>query len=898
MTSISRWTWPLAAVSLLAAHGLCQQFSSAIPVPGDANIAPSAGNQRRPAVATEVNGRWFVVWEDDRSSLLDTVYGGGAFGSNLPGNVDIYGCFVDATGQPTSPAPILVNADTWDQEYPRVAWNGSEYLVVFESTKPTEFYYSRGIYAVRVSATGTVIDRTPILIDDNGDVDERFPVVAAVGSDWFVAWSDSLNGNNVVQGARVSSAGVVGSKPILVTGQPGQSPTEHELAANTGQLLLAWSINNSSGVRARFLSPTGAPTGAAISLASMLGLRPTVASDGVGFFAAWSGNGGYFGTPIDALGNVAVPGGSALGFGPGLGKCKAAFDGNQWVVAADASTVVQAVRVSPTGVPSAASTLTTTPRSLTDVAIGSGNGQSFVAWSDSRTTPNSFGVDPADVFGAIFASNAPPAAALSISPPAQVDAMLVGDSASGFVCAWRSLESGVVRFVAHRLDTNGAPIGSPFTIHQGDRSLLRMRVASNGRECVAVWSQLLSTQSNGTPPMTFTRRFRFDGTMLDPAPVPVMEGDVAAVDAVGGTFLIVARFHHPILQSTSIIRSRRLDGAGGAFLDASPRTALFGATVPLEVVGLADRWFVTWGRGTAAFVDQGGTTGSPFYAYDVGRSGGVSRVSTNAARTEAIVAYEYKLSSMPQPDIRMRRFALDGTSPDPLLGPLVNGHLQAQLRPSIVALDGDYVALWADHREALEYEPGRGDVYATDITSAGVPRSAQGIAVLDSFRAEGGQFGIRSARGRALVVASAVVEGGFGTHRLHLLTYSNPATHAWSSLGGGIAGAMGLPRLEGYGSLLPVSGFEITLSNTPPSSIGAFVLGATTQNTPLFGGVLIPTPHAAITAVTDSRGEWRFAATWPAGLGGADIYSQVWLVDATGPVGLTASDGLRGTAPQ
>ena len=50
------------------------------------------------------------------------------------------------------------------QENPKVAWNGTHWLVVFESTgvSGTGYYYEKSLKAVRVAANGTVVDATPI----------------------------------------------------------------------------------------------------------------------------------------------------------------------------------------------------------------------------------------------------------------------------------------------------------------------------------------------------------------------------------------------------------------------------------------------------------------------------------------------------------------------------------------------------------------------------------------------------------------------------------------------------------------------------------------------------------------------------------------------------------------
>ena len=888
----------LVAVVAAEIRASAQQFSQPAPLPGDDTVAPSAGNQRRPAIALGANGISLVVWEDDRSSQVDTVFGGQAVGSSVPGNFDIYGVLVDALGQPLLPAPIRICGETWDQLRPRVAWNGSDWLVVFESTEPTQFYYSKGIYAVRVAANGAVLDSTPIRIDDDDNVDEMFPAVASFGGSWLVVWTDTTGGVTVQQSAFVSAAGVVGPQQVLVTGGITSPPTELEMAAASGQFVLTYSIGYGSGVRASRFSPARVQLGATLTLGSATnGVRPAIGTNGIDFYVAWFGGGVPRGTPIDQNGTVAVPAGAPFAMSGNDSECAVGWDGAQWTVAIDASPSVLAVNVLPTGQPTAATTVTTSPRSVDDIAVGDGAGRTIVVWTDRRTTPNSFGIDPDDVFAAtVQPTGAGAVTALSVSPPAQINASIAGDAANGFLCVYESRDADVVRFTAHAIDRFGNSLGAPFVVHSGDRAYGGVDVAWNGSEFVVVWGRLMSLASNGTPPQVEGRRCRLDGTLLDAAPFVVMEGAAPCVDAMGGVFLIVARYHHQVLQSNAVIRGRRLDGASGTFLDPAPVVISYGSG-GTDVVGLADRWLVAWGSLTAAFVLANGSPQTPFYAADTGSSSTRFRLATNAARDEATVVYQYHSSLVHLTDVHMRRFTLAGVGIDPLLGPVVAAQNQAQLRPTIVALDGEYLTAWADHRDVLDYEPGLGDVFAARSGASGLLLDANGLPLLDTPRAEGGAYLWRTGRGTALLVASAVQDGAFGTHRLQVLHYANAAAAPWATIGSGLAGTLGTPRLDGFGPLTAASAFDLTVTAARPNAIGVLALGLGTLHAPLFGGVLVPTVDATFVGITSPNGGWTFPAVWPAGYSAQSFYAQFWVLDPAAPSGFAASAGLRGLAP-
>jgi hypothetical protein len=168
----------LNALTLLALAALANaQFSSSIALPGDLQPLPSAGSQEKPALAFS-GSQYLAVWEDGRSSLAGSV----SAPNGLNANRDVYATLLDAAGSPTQFAPFVINQSPWDQVHVRVAWNGSNYLVVWESTRQTQFFHTQGVYAARVDAAGNVLDDPPIVIDDTDVADERWPVVASDGN--------------------------------------------------------------------------------------------------------------------------------------------------------------------------------------------------------------------------------------------------------------------------------------------------------------------------------------------------------------------------------------------------------------------------------------------------------------------------------------------------------------------------------------------------------------------------------------------------------------------------------------------------------------------------------------------------------------------------------------------
>ncbi|MEM7305017.1 MAG: hypothetical protein AAF682_00030 [Planctomycetota bacterium] len=121
----------------------------------------------------------------------------------------------------------------------------------------------------------------------------------------------------------------------------------------------------------------------------------------------------------------------------------------------------------------------------------------------------------------------------------------------------------------------------------------------------------------------------------------------------------------------------------------------------------------------------------------------------------------------------------------------------------------------------------------------------------------------------------------------------------WSDLQSGLAGAAGVPQLYAAGSVAPGSPTAIGLSNAAPNAATFLVVGFSQVNQPLFGGTLVPSADIAVlSGQTDAVGAQPLGLPWPAGLAsGTDIYWQYWVIDPSGPFGVTASNGLVCTTP-
>ncbi|MCK4575268.1 hypothetical protein KAU34_02560, partial [candidate division WOR-3 bacterium] len=141
----------------------------------DTNVVyvPGHTNQSFPSVAFD-GTNYLVVWMDYRCA------------SN-----DIYGTRVNQSGVVLDPAGIAISTDGFSQHYPSVAFNGTNYLVVWEDLRN----FSTDIYGARVTQSGIVLDPDGIAISTVTNWQES-PSVACDGTNYLVVWEDWRSGSH------------------------------------------------------------------------------------------------------------------------------------------------------------------------------------------------------------------------------------------------------------------------------------------------------------------------------------------------------------------------------------------------------------------------------------------------------------------------------------------------------------------------------------------------------------------------------------------------------------------------------------------------------------------------------------------------------------------------------
>ncbi len=247
-------------------------------------VSVSANFQATPAVAA--NGTNFlVVWADNR---------------NLKNSgMDILGVRLDENALPLDAAGIPISVAPSHQTVPAVAASGRDFLVVWADQRNSPVAATNlDIYGARVSAGGQVLDPSGFPICSSTNV-QNFPVVAAKGDRWLVAWQDARSSSATlvrwdIYGARVALDGAVLDTNAIPICTAANDQTLPAMAANSSLWMLVWEDRRSSanpdiyGARVDGDGRLLDTNGLAICSALQSQTLPAIAANGEDFFAAWA----------------------------------------------------------------------------------------------------------------------------------------------------------------------------------------------------------------------------------------------------------------------------------------------------------------------------------------------------------------------------------------------------------------------------------------------------------------------------------------------------------------------------------------------------------------------------------------------------------------------------------
>ncbi len=491
-------------------------------------ISTASGTQSRPAVA-HGPGRSLVVWEDYRNGNFD-VYGARVSGASV----------LDGSG-------IAIAQGARHQSAPDVAWDGSNYLVVWQEPRGTTSY---DVCGARVKGSdgsvpgseGTVLDPAEILISTAsagvGAADAQMnPAVAWDGAaNFLVVWDDARNvyvSQTDIYGARVrGSDGAVLDAAGLELARLPSGQAAPALAFDGTSFLLVWQDYRSEtnydiyGARVR-RSDMAVLDSSGFAISTELGQEryPSVASNGTDYLAVWQDyrNGGSWdvygarisgvdATVMDASG-IAISTQSNDQIRPSV-----AWNGTDYVVAWEdhrtglGDVYGARVRSSDGSVRDATGiAISTNSQAQTAPSIACSTGSCLVAWQDARS-------DAGDVYGALVAGDGTvPLTDIAVCATGFAQTSpVVGWNGSDYVTAWQDSRSSTAEIYAGRVSGAGSPLdgtGFPVPTTAGTDPAIACSMGT----CLVVWKD-----SRTLWPEIWGARLGTGGTVLDSSGIPIL----------------------------------------------------------------------------------------------------------------------------------------------------------------------------------------------------------------------------------------------------------------------------------------------------------------------------------------------------------------------------------------
>ncbi|MEZ4397296.1 MAG: FlgD immunoglobulin-like domain containing protein [Candidatus Krumholzibacteriia bacterium] len=770
-----------ALVALALALGSATLAAAAAPpapepahgLPGDLLVGPAAGDQTDPAIAPGGSG-FLAVWADARSSLGDASGDGGT-------GRDIYAARLDADGQLIDSTPLVLTHAFADQYDPRAVWNGSAWLVLWTGTEPYAQYERHFVEGVRVAADGTLLDAAPMLLWDEGGVEDDFRGAASDGSDWALVFQQTyiqgLGTKERLVGKRVTGVGAILNAPSYLYSPSCCSFFWHTgmAYANGVYLVVFEGYFDSWNYGIYGLRLNGNLQTLDSYPLEMVGTswaddlyysNPDVASNGSEFYVTWQ-HWNYGDDSSQVLGaRISTAGSSLDGDGVAISNTLAhkfddsplvAWDGGQWVVgwpegetrlarvAADGSVRDPGGVAFPT---------------LPSPALAEADGGLQALWSENRGG----GATPYDVFSARVNADLSLGAdaCVGLAAPAQRGASLAqGDQTALLV--FLSELSGDSRVKAQLLDLRGnALMGEPMEIAQD--AVGPPAVAFDGTRFLVAWGDAESGEVRAL-------RVGADGAPLDGTPIGLFPGRDPAVSGMDGLFLVSA-------AGAAGAVATRVDGAGGDLLDAPPLVLENAATAHVSVGALGgDYWLAAWetlgqqdgSEIHGALVAPAGTVAGPLPITPSGDGIAPLRPAVASGDT-ALVLWQDPRAGADNLDLYGRRLAaagltfLDGAGVQltDVAGSQTDGH---------AAWDGQrFVTAFSDDRGQVNHLDGRLQVYRGWVAATGEPVEApEGLPVLGSAQATTLDPAIAAdAAGNTVYLASVFDASAATAYRLQL----------------------------------------------------------------------------------------------------------------------------------
>lgn len=263
-------------------------------------VSEFPGRQVGPAIAFDgVN--YMVVWQDGRS-----------------GSWDIYGARMNRSGYVFDLEGLPITSFTGNEMFPAIAFDGSNYMVVWQDRRAA----SSDIYGMRLTPSGASLDPAGILLSA-GDSAQRHPAIAFDGTNYLVVWEDYRSGSGDIYGLRVTRDGSVLDPGGFLISAESEDEWDPAVSCDGGNSLVVWQTwNDGAGdIRGARVSPSGVvadPQGITVSAGSGRQWKPDAVFNGTYHIVTWGDarngrrNVDLYAARVSTLGGVIDPDGIGI----------------------------------------------------------------------------------------------------------------------------------------------------------------------------------------------------------------------------------------------------------------------------------------------------------------------------------------------------------------------------------------------------------------------------------------------------------------------------------------------------------------------------------------------------------------------------------------------------------
>jgi hypothetical protein len=369
---------------------------------------------------------FLVAWNDTNSSQP---------------KADVWGDRISQTGVRINRHDLLFSAITNTQTSPAIAFDGTNYLLVWEDAYQG---YPTTVASMRVGPAGDRVDYRSWRIPFYNETTQCMPAVAHGDTEYLAAWEDLRNGNPNVYGCRV----------------------------------------NDSGVSMDFEFPLSSITGTQTA--------PKVAFGDTDYAVVWAdGRGGIYGARVTSGGGVRDSQGLAIATsGTDLSAPAIAFDGMNFLVVWQAETGngldIRGARVSQTGIvlDTTGVAVCSLPGDQSGPELAFDGANYVVVWQDGRNGPNAIYAARVSTSGVVLDPDGIPIAA---SPDAQ-SAPALATSGAGTTILWTEVRNGFSNVLGANLSQSGAVTDTFPVVTQPSGAETPAIAKGNGQEMLMAYS--------------------------------------------------------------------------------------------------------------------------------------------------------------------------------------------------------------------------------------------------------------------------------------------------------------------------------------------------------------------------------------------------------------------------